>query len=186
MSIKRYKKRYPKNVRRLATMMWTVLVFVLGLALGGLNIPQTCEANNDTVQPIHLADEQGVPTYTQEDLELLALVIYQEAGADYCSNDTRLKVGTVVMNRVADPRFPDTIRGVVLQRAQYGRLYWTGPKWPKRASKAAEKHAVARAYNCAELVLRGCRALPPDVVFQAEFRQGKGVVAHQDGIYFCR
>lgn len=124
--------------------------------------------------------------YTAEELELLALVIYQEAGGDDCSDDTRLKVGTVVMNRVEDDRFPDTIRDVVLQRAQYGTLYWTGAEWPERASEAEEAHAVARAYDCAERVLRGHRALPSDTVFQAEFEQGDGIAAHQDGFYFCR
>ncbi len=129
---------------------------------------------------------ESLPTYTDEELELLALVIYQEAGGDACSDDTRLKVGTVVVNRVEDHRFPDTLRGVVLQRGQYGRLHWTGAEWPERANKATEAHAVARAYACAEQVLQGHRALPADTVYQAEFEQGDGVVAHQDGFYFCR
>lgn len=129
---------------------------------------------------------ESLPMYTDEELELLALVIYQEAGSDACTDDTRLKVGTVVMNRVADERFPDTLREVVLQRGQYGRLYWTGAEWPERANNEAEAHAVARAYDIAEQVLQGHRSLPSDTVYQAEFEQGDGVVAHQDGFYFCR
>lgn len=124
--------------------------------------------------------------YTQEDLETLALIIYQEAGADYCSDETRKMVGTVVLNRVEDSRFPDTVQEVALQRAQYGRLYWTGLEWPERASSEVEAHAVARAYDCAEQLLLGERVLPEDVVYQAEFTQGTEVVAHQDGMYFCR
>jgi hypothetical protein len=131
-------------------------------------------------------EQEPVKSYTDEELELLALVIYQEAGSDACTDDTRLKVGTVVMNRVADHRFPDTLREVVLQRGQYGRLYWTGAEWPERANNEAEAHAVARAYDCAEQVLQGHRALPADTVYQAEFEQGDEVVAHQDGFYFCR
>lgn len=126
------------------------------------------------------------PTYTEEELEALALVIYQEAGADYCSDETRMMVGTVVMNRVADSRFPDTIHGVLTQKAQYGRLYWTGLVWPERASRAAESHAVERAYQCAERILNGERALPEGVVFQSEFIQGTEIVAFRDGMYFCR
>lgn len=137
-------------------------------------------------EPIEVTEQAPVKSYTDEELELLALVIYQEAGGDACSDDTRLKVGTVVMNRVADHRFPDTIREVVLQRGQYGRLYWTGIEWPERANNEAEAHAVARAYDCAEQVLQGHRALPSDTVYQAEFEQGDEVVAHQDGFYFCR
>lgn len=124
--------------------------------------------------------------YTEEELEWLALVIYQEAGADACSDDTRLKVGTVVMNRVADDRFPGTIEEVLLQEAQYGRLHWTGLVWPERASTEEEAHAVERAYRCAERILMGERFLPADVIWQAEFTQGTEVVCEQEGFYFCR
>lgn len=126
------------------------------------------------------------PTYTDAELEALALVIYQEAGGDACSDETRIMVGNVVMNRVADERFPDTIEEVLLQKQQYGRLYWTGLVWPERASQSVEAHAVDRAYECAERVLNGERLLPEDVIWQAEFVQGTEIVAHQDGFYFCR
>lgn len=126
------------------------------------------------------------PPYTSDELEMMALVIYQEAGGNACSDETRLMVGTVVMNRVADNRFPDTLYGVLTQRAQYGRLHWTGLTWPARAKNPSEAKAVARAYRCAERVLLGERVLPEDVIWQAEFIQGTEVVAYQDGMYFCR
>ena len=133
------------------------------------------------------AAPEAESAYTDEDLEILALLIYQEAGGDACSDDTRLKVGTVALNRVADARFPDTILEVATQKRQYGRLYWTGLVWPERADKPEEAHAVERAYESARAVLEGERAgLPEDVVFQAEFEQGTETVAYQDGLYFCR
>ena len=124
-------------------------------------------------------------SYTDAELEMLALAIYQEAGGDACSDDTRLKVGTVVMNRVADSRFPDSIYEVLTQEQQYGRLYWTGLVWPERASLPGEAHAVERAYECAERILEGERLLPEDVIFQSEYIMGE-IVAEQDGFYFCR
>ena len=126
------------------------------------------------------------PAYTEEELELLALVIYQEAGGDACSDETRRMVGEVALNRVADTRFPDTLAEVLTQKRQYGRLYWTGLVWPERAAREVEAHAVARAYDCAKQVLTGDRLLPEDVIFQAEFSQGRETVALQDGFYFCR
>ena len=135
--------------------------------------------------PVEFEEIDAEPTYTEEELEMLALVIYQEAGGDACSDDTRLKVGTVVMNRVADDRFPDTIEEVLLQERQYGRLHWTGLVWPKRAELPQEAHAVTRAYAIAERVLTGERVLPEDVIFQSEYIQGE-IVAEQDGFYFCR
>lgn len=126
------------------------------------------------------------PSYTADELEMLALVIYQEAGGDACSDETRLMVGTVVMNRVADNRFPNTIYEVLTQETQYGALHWTGLVWPDRANNPNEARAVERAYECAERILLGERVLPSDVVWQAKFIQGTEVVAYQDGMYFCR
>jgi len=143
-------------------------------------------ATPTTISETETVATEPEPTYTEADLEMLALVIYQEAGGDACSDDTRLMVGNVVLNRVADERFPDTIEEVLLQERQYGRLHWTGLVWADRASKPEEAHAVERAYDCAERVLEGERLLPEDVIWQAEFKQGTEVVAEQDGFYFCR
>ena len=144
--------------------------------------PETEPATEPEEKPIETA-----PPYehTEKELEYLALVIYQEAGGDMYSDDTRLKVGTVVMNRVSDPRFPDTIFDVILQRGQYGRLHWTGPTWPARRWDPLEAHAVERAYDIAERIMNGERALPKDVVYQSEYIQGE-IVAHQGGFFFCR
>lgn len=126
--------------------------------------------------------------YNVEDLETLALVIYQEAGADACSDDTRQMVGEVFLNRVADDRYPDTFQEVATQHRQYGRLHWTGLLWPERASQEVEAHAVQRAYEMAEALMTGtvARLLPRDAIFQAEFEQGTETVAEADGFYFCR
>lgn len=150
--------------------------------------PETKPATAATEPP---TEPETIPTetaypYTDKDLEYLALVIYQEAGGDMYSDKTRLMVGTVVMNRVADDRFPDTIFDVILQYGQYGRLHWTGPMWPSRRWDPLEAHAVERAYTISERILNGERALPKDVVFQSEYIQGEEVVAKQGGYYFCR
>ena len=137
-------------------------------------------------QPTETDPEETAQTYTPEDLELLALVIYQEAGGNNYSDETRLMVGSVVMNRVKDNRFPNTIYDVLMQKGQYGLLHWTGPVWPATASHETEALAVERAYAIAERILLGERALPEDVLWQAEFVQGTEVVAFQDGNYFCR
>lgn len=147
--------------------------------------PPTEPPTEPATEPETIPTETVYP-YTEKDLEYLALVIYQEAGGDMYSDKTRLMVGTVVMNRVADDRFPDTIFDVILQYGQYGRLHWTGPMWPARRWDAVEAHAVERAYAIAERILNGERALPLDVVFQSEYIQGEEIVAHQGGYFFCR
>jgi len=183
-----------------AVIVWalaTVILFTLSQTEEPQETPEPVVASPATVilePPVYL--DSGVvhreaqepaqePFYAPEDLEALALVIYQEAGGDACSNDTRQMVGEVVLNRVADERFPDTIREVLTEPRQYGRLHWTGLVWPDRAEHEAE--AVERAYACAEALLSGAeRLLPEDAVWQAEFPQGEEVLAERDGLYFCR
>lgn len=124
-------------------------------------------------------------TYTDEELEILALIVYQEAGEDRVSDDTRRLVAQVFLNRVNDSRFPDSFYEVATAERQYGRLYWTGIVWPDRASSQVESHAVERAYKIAQEVLESDDPIcPEDVIFQAEFVQGD-IYAEQDGMYFC-
>ena len=152
--------------------------------------PESIVETTAATEPPTVPEEETTiatePPYTSDELEMMALVIYQEAGSDACSDETRLMVGTVVMNRVEDERFPNTIYEVLTQKRQYGLLHWTGLVWPKRANNPVEAHAVARAYECAKRILLGERLLPEDVIFQAEFVQGTEVVVYQDGFYFCR
>lgn len=59
-------------------------------------------------------------TYTEDELDLLSRLIYSEGGTE--SYETKLKIGSVVMNRVSDldsPDFPDTIREVIYQKNQF-------------------------------------------------------------------
>ena len=124
-------------------------------------------------------------TYTDEELEILALIVYQEAGGDRVSDDTRRLVAQVFLNRVNESRFPDSFYEVATAERQYGRLYWTGIVWPDRASSQEEAHAVERAYKIAQEVLESDEPICPEgVIFQAEFVQGD-IYAEQDGMYFC-
>lgn len=201
MNIRKHLRRTPWHfyAALLAVLLWAV---VLGIYIGE-NAAQALSERPCGSEPVQAEPAQPVAAlvaapveedefhaealpYTDDDLRTLALIIYQEAGADYCSDDTRLMVGTVVLNRVASDAYPDTIQEVAQQRKQYGRLYWTGLVWPERAQDQAEAHAVERAYTCAEQLLQGLRVLPSDVIYQAEFPQGTEVMAHQDGLYFCR
>ena len=126
-------------------------------------------------------------TTPKTDREMLACVIYQEAGANACCDNCRRRVADVVLNRVASSSFPNTIRGVLTQKRQYGRFYWTGVVWPSQASTKAEKAAVERAYRIADEVLSGNHSslYGKNYIWQAEFKQGKDSV-YCCGIYFGR
>ena len=139
-----------------------------------------------TVQePIEYPLPEPEPTYTKEELDMLAAVIYCEAGADSCEDSTRIAIGNVVMNRVADNRFPDDIEAVLTAPRQWGTMSKTGAVFPVRASQSSEAHAVERAYDCARRVLEGERVVSEACVWAAEFEQGTTVELQQDGFYFC-
>lgn len=144
----------------------------------------TYETTVQTARPAPVEDALD-SAYTAEELNILAVIIYQEAGGDKCSDDTRRKVGSVFLNRVASSMFPDTFEEVATGKKQYGTLYLTGVKWPDRATQPVEAHAVERAYRIAEELLSGGSILPAHVIWQAEFEQGDGIYCYQDGIYFC-
>lgn len=121
------------------------------------------------------------------DVEKLACGIYCEAGGDACSDECRMYVGDVILNRVDDPRFPNTIEGVLTAPGQYGTFSRTGIVWPKRASNSGEAHAVQRAYDTARKLLSGehSELYGQGYVWQAEFSQGRDVI-YETGLYFGR
>ena len=127
-----------------------------------------------------------VPAVDEAELEMLACVIYQEAGGDAASDEARYMVGDVVLNRVADERFPNTMEEVLTQERQYGRFHWTGIVWPDRAQNPGEAAAVERAYRIAFDLLSDTyhsMLYGEGYIWQAEFKQGRDIVA-LDGIYF--
>ena len=126
-------------------------------------------------------------TYTDDDLYCLAVIIYVEAGADRICDECRRMVADVVLNRVNDWRFPNTIRKVLEEPGQYGTMSKTGVVWPERAYKQSEAKAVERAWKIAREVLEGNHTwiYGQSVVFQSEFpKLGTGIAVVHDGIYF--
>lgn len=59
----------------------------------------------------------GDSFYDQEDLYWLSRIIYAESGNQ--SLDGKIAVGNVVLNRVASPKFPDSVYSVIFQRNQF-------------------------------------------------------------------
>lgn len=114
--------------------------------------------------------------YTSEDLYLLAHIINAEAGgANYISDTCVAGVGSVVLNRVRDPRFPNTIKEVLWQPGQYYNG-WHG---------AITMEPSERSWEIAQELLDHGPIFPKEVVWQANFTQGTGVYLYADKMYFC-
>lgn len=147
--------------------------------------PDVKEAVTDLVIDHHT--ETNIPV-NEHDVELLACVIYQEAGGDTCCDMCRRRVADVVLNRVKDPRFKGTTIEEILidgdPAPQWGLYSVTGVVWPDKASLPEEQHAVERAYRIAREVLDGQHSdLTSEYIWCAEFSQGTDVI-ECDGIYF--
>lgn len=150
-------------------------------------IPPT-ETFCEPAEPTEMTEEtEATLPYDEDELEMLALVIYQEAGGNMYCDECRRRVADVVLNRVADSRFPSTTYGVLTQPKQYGRLSQTGLVWPERALYPTEANAVERAYTIAEQVLLGWHSelYGEGYIWQAEFKQGRDII-YCCGHYFGR
>lgn len=85
------------------------------------------------------AIQSGGSFYNQDDLFWLSRVIYRESGNQ--SLEGQMAVGNVVLNRVADPAFPNTVEGVLAQKNQFS-TYKSGAlrnTTPSAASTVAAK-----------------------------------------------
>ena len=115
-----------------------------------------------------------------DDLYLLARVIDAMAGSDWLTDDFRMCVGEVVLNRVASPEFPDTLYDVVYQRGQY-----TVAATARFAVLAPRRECVEDALR----LLQGERHMAPAVVYQADYLQGELFTMYPDrrlgNTYFC-
>ena len=107
------------------------------------------------------------PQVDFEELWLLAKIIYAEAGSVWLPMDWKMSVGEVVLNRMASPEFPDTMREVLEQPGQY-----YGKSNPYFDSLLPSPECARAALR----LLEGERVLgEASVVFQANFPQGGGV-----------
>lgn len=123
-----------------------ILTVLLTITVGGLSVQASDYSN-----------------YTTNDLIFLARVINVEAN-DACDDEHKKLVGAVVMNRVKDSRFPNTIWDVIYQKGQYACInnnnFWN--EYPSQRSIQAAKTVLDKNFYC-----------PSNVIFQSESKQGK-------------
>lgn len=124
---------------------------------------------------------QGLWAEEQDALDIVARVVQGEAGG--CPWMHQVAVAAVVVNRINSPLFPNTAREVVAQPMQYTTLYLRGFDKTSR-----------QCYEAAKKALDGESGVPEDVIWQAEFVQGKEVWWestidtgwYKSTTYFCR
>lgn len=100
----------------------------------------------------------------QENLDIIAKVIQNEADPQWCEWEHSVAVGAVVCNRVKSPHFPDTVREVVEQPGQYLVSYTYG-----------FDGVTELAYLAAKAALDGDHDVPEDAYWQDTHIQGVSV-----------
>lgn len=142
-------------------------------------VTEETEADVENVETDTETELAQIPNeYTEDDLYVLSHIIQCEAG--YCEREMMEGVGSVVLNRVADPRFPNTITEVVNQPGQY-RPVTDGIFTSAQPTELVMEVAV-------DLLEHGSK-FPPEVVWQANFPQGSGTYltlsTSYSTMYFC-
>lgn len=118
-----------------------------------------------------------------DNVDLLARLIMCEMGSDGHPDEQLYNVGSVVINRVNDPRFPNTIRDVIYAPGQYASAICGALECVKPTQRCIE--------IAADLIVNGSR-LPADVVWQSEEPQGTEIVeSFRSSVtgtttYYCR
>ena len=122
-----------------------------------------------------IAGYQKLAQYSDEDIRILTTTVFHEA--DHTTEQLRQYVAQVVLNRVEDSRFPDTVKGVITQPGQYSTKYATVEA--ANAIQATDSKNGTYYYGICEdsvkAAMMGQVEMPSNVLYQANFSQGKGV-----------
>ena len=152
------------------------------------------ELRNEKIVTLELDDTYQ--PFVWDDVFCMTCVIYQEAGGGICvSDDEMLAQANVVQNRIADTRFPNSIREVLEQTKpiQYANFGSNGVNLVNRGDSELELDAIKRSFYIALKALNGDKAVnddgeecPDNVVYASLSKQGDGVWWEtENGTYFC-
>lgn len=157
-------------------IIFTILISLIVILTGiGCNSVE-CYINNDNSQVSSVNHKQiEEQKYTNDELDLVARVVWSEAGSDWLTDEHQRAIASVVINRVNDDRFPNSIEGVIYQVGQYGCVY----------NGMIKQTPNQRAYDNARYVLENGITIPSNVVWQSQSVQGRGLYKYIQGHYFC-
>ena len=157
-------------------VIWCVLIF----ADAHRNVIKPQIVYGEVVEETE-AETETEALYSEEDLYLFSHLICGEV--EGCDRQMKTYVGSVVLNRVADSRFPNTLKEVIYQNNPL--------QYSCTVDGNFEKEPGEETIEVAKYLLENGSQLPPNVIFQAEFKQGTGtygeplVAPNGVKMYFC-
>lgn len=116
---------------------------------------------------------QDPAKYSEQDREALTQILTGEGmGSPY---EVQLAIGSVALNRVADPDFPNTLYEVAHQKGQYCCF----------SDGNAYREPTEQILRVVDYLLENGSQLPEGVVYQASRKLGSRVYIILNGMYFC-
>lgn len=103
----------------------------------------------------------------QKDIEIIAVVIYNEALGG-CTDRHRELVAAVILNRVSDSRFPNTVFDVVAQPGQYCAGY-VDPESCYYQSAINDFENFKMCFEIATKAMNGEVKCPANVLYQSNY-----------------
>lgn len=131
----------------------------------------TPQAENVSDNPESMDNETTVTAASADDLNLLAAIIYCEAGNQ--SREGKVAVGAVVLNRVASSSFPNTIREVIYQSGQFT------PAYSGSLASALANGVPSSCVEAAQAALNGENPVGGALYFNTGSGKGIKIGAHQ-------
>ena len=122
--------KYTIFIAQVCAILLALIVMILlaldgGSKAGADGVPP--EVDTDGLCVVEVAEPEYEMYFTEADVTALAQMLYGEARG--CTVDNQMKCVWCVLNRVDDPRFPDTIIGVVSQPSQFHGYSPNFPVW---------------------------------------------------------
>lgn len=120
------------------------------------------------------SSESAVISYTDEEFDMLCYVLQGEVGN--CSDESKIAVANVIINRVKSSRFPNTVKGVLTAANQFTAIngYYNKTTTPS-------KNTIA----CAEKALNGEDTTNGATYYYAPKYCGGSTAAWFESLNFC-
>lgn len=135
---------------------------------GGLKAQQMAAVPEPSAEP------EYEMYFSEDDIIAVAKMLWGEARG--CALDNKQKAVWCVLNRVDDPRFPDTIQGVLSQPSQFHGYSPDFPVWDELKEVALD---VLTRWSLEKQGVTVERELPPEYVFFT----GDGIQNHFREVY---
>ena len=133
------------------------------------------EVNNASVKKKKQKKQKKNVTPNKDILNLARIIQAENGGHE--DDEALLLTGVVVLKRVKSKHYPDTIMGVISQNGQYS-TYEDGKFWNEPSKRSMR---IAKRLLSTNIV----HDYPDNLVFQAEFEQGRAVYKKLGYEYFC-